>query len=139
MSAGQTSIAAFRALFEGSGQEIEAVLSDQVELRPPTYGKSWIGRELVGRLLGFASASFGGLTYTQVWGNDEDGYVLRFEGMLDGKPLSGVDIVRVDADGRIAQIEISARPPAAMLALRDRMGAHVRADPVASKLMGLPS
>ena len=128
-------VSAFRSLFEGSQTDLFDALCEDVELRPPTYAKSWIGRELVARLLQFASASFDGLTYTQVWGNADTGFVLRFEGISDGKPLSGVDIVRVDTSGRIVLIEIFARPPATMLALRDRMGAHVQGDSVVAELM----
>lgn len=130
------SVAAFQALFERLAPGIEAWLPDDVELRPPTYGKSWTGKELVGRLLNYASREFGGLVYTDVWCN-ADRYALRFEGEMDGRHFSGVDIVCLDREGRIALIEIFARPPAAMLALRDRMGAHIEADPVAARLMGL--
>ncbi|MGB3319853.1 MAG: hypothetical protein WA978_17330 [Sphingopyxis granuli] len=130
------SVAAFQALFEGTATEIDAWLRDDVALRPPTYGKTWTGKELVCRLLGFASEEFGGLVYTDAWSNG-DRYALRFEGEIDGKPFQGIDVVHLDRAGNIALIEIFARPPAAMLALRDRMSLHVRNDPVASRLMGL--
>jgi len=131
-----SAVAAFQSLFERLTPDIDLWLSDTVELRPPTYGKAWTGKDLVGRLLGFASQEFGGLVYTDSWCNG-DRYALRFEGEIDGKRFSGVDIVRLDRDGQIAVIEIFARPPAAMLALRDRMSIHVQTDPVAARLMGL--
>lgn len=130
------SVAAFQALFERLAPDIDVWLRDDVELRPPTYDKSWTGKELVGRLLAFASREFGGLVYTDSWCNG-DRYALRFEGEIEGRHFSGVDIVSLDREGLIARIEIFARPPAAMLALRDRMGAQVQADPVAARLMGL--
>src|SRR5690606_35209103 len=115
--------------FERLTPDIDMWLSDEVELRPPTYGKAWTGKDLVCRLLGFASQEFGGLFYTDSWSNG-DRYALRFEGEIDGKRFSGIDIVRLNRDGQIILIEIFARPPAAMLALRDRMRTHVQADPV---------
>lgn len=130
------SVAAFQSLFERLTPGIAIWLCDDVELRPPTYGKAWTGKELVRRLLAFAAQEFGGIVYTDVWCNG-DRYALRFEGELDGKRFSGVDIVCLDRNGLIMLVEIFARPPAAMLALRDRMGLHVRADPVAARLMGL--
>jgi len=130
------SVSAFQALFERLAPDLDSWLRDDVELRPPTYGKSWVGKELVRRLLGYASQEFGGLVYTDSWCNG-DRYALRFEGEIDGRRLSGVDIVCLDREGRIAVIEIFARPPAAMLALRDRMGSHIQSDPVAARLMGL--
>ena len=130
------SVAAFQALFERLVDDIDIWLCDGVELRPPTYGKAWTGKELVRRLLVYASREFGGLVYTDSWCNG-DRYALRFEGEIDGKHFSGIDIVHLDREGRIALVEIFARPPSAMLALRDRMGAHVQADLLAARLMGL--
>lgn len=129
-------VQAFQTLFECLTGDIDPWLGDAIELRPPTYGKSWTGKELVGRLLGFAAKEFGGLVYTDSWCNG-DRYALRFEGDIDDKRFSGVDIVCLDREGRIALVEIFARPPTAMLALRDRMRKHVQADPVAAGLMGL--
>jgi hypothetical protein len=129
-------VQAFQTLFERLTGDIDPWLGDAIELRPPTYGKSWTGKDLVGRLLGFAAKEFGGLVYTDSWCNG-DRYALRFEGDIDDKRVSGVDIVCLDREGRIALVEIFARPPTAMLALRDRMGMHVQADPVVARLMGL--
>lgn len=130
------SVAAFQALFERLAPDIDIWLRTDVELRPPTYGKSWTGKELVGRLLGYAAQEFGGLVYTDSWCNG-DRFALRFEGEVDGRHFSGVDIVCIDREGLIILVEIFARPPTAMLALRDRMGRHVQADLVAARLMGL--
>jgi len=130
------SVAAFQALFERPPGDIDIWLRDDVELRPPTYGKTWAGKVLVSRLLSYASEEFGGLFYTDGWCNG-DRFALRFEGEIDGRRFSGVDIVCLDREGKIALIEIFARPPAAMLKLRERMGAHIQSDPVAARLMGL--
>lgn len=129
-------IAAFQSFFERASLEIAPWLSDDVELRPPTYGKAWAGKSLVCRLLEFASAEFDGLVYTDGWCNGER-YALRFEGGVGDKRIAGVDIVHLDRTNRIALIEIFARPPGAVLALRDRMGTHVAKDPMTARLMGL--
>lgn len=129
------SVAAFQDLFERHAPDIDLWLREDVELRPPTYGKSWMGKQLVSRLLAYAAQEFGGLVYTDSWCNG-DRYALRFEGVIEERQFSGVDLVSLDREGRIALIEIFARPPAAMLALRDRMTTHIRADPVAARLMG---
>lgn len=128
-------ITAFRALFEQFTPGVDDWLRADVELRPPTYGKTWSGKDLVRRLLVYAAQEFQGLSYTDSW-SDGSSHILRFEGEIGGQRFSGVDIVHLDREGRIACIEIFARPPAAMLTLRDRMGAHVQADPVVARLMG---
>lgn len=127
---------AFKELFSGSNIDLEPFLRDDAELRPPTYGKSWFGKSLVAKLAGFAASEFGGLSYSTIWQNGEN-YVLRFSGHLDGKPVSGVDIVELDENGLIQLIEIFARPPGQMLQLRDRMGEHIRHNPDVAALMGL--
>jgi hypothetical protein len=133
-----TAIDAARALFEGTGVDaLEPWLDDHVELRPPTYGKSWRGKALVGRLLVFAARSMTGFRYTDVVVKDAL-HVLRFEAMVGGEPISGVDLVRCDAAGKIIEFEIFARPPRAVLALRDAMTEHVRGDPEVARLMSLP-
>ena len=128
-------ITTVRALFAGrQAVDIAAVLAEDVELRPPTYGKSWHGRPLVSHLLGFAAASFDALEYTDML---EAGglHMLRFQAQLGDLAMSGVDLVRLDAQGRIAVFEIFSRPPNAALLLLDRMTAHVRQSPEVLALM----
>lgn len=127
---------AFKQLFSSTNTDISMYLAEDVELRPPTYGKSWFGKPLVQRLVTFAAEEFGGLDYGKCW-FDEGSYVLRFDGRLDSKPFSGVDIVELDSEGKIALIEIFARPPAQMLQFRDRMGLRIKQDAAVSKAMRL--
>lgn len=130
-------IAEFTALFEaGDGRDAMNLLSEEAELRPPTYGKSWRGRPLVGRLLQFASLSLRRMRYTDSW-QAEAYHVLRFEGEVADQKISGVDLVRLDPDGRISSIEIFARPPRAVMALRDQMARHLRQAPEVAAMMGI--
>ncbi len=126
-----------RTLFEaGDGRDIAQSLHENVELRPPTYAKAWCGRFLVARLLSFASMSLRDMRYSGIWiGSDH--HVLRFDGRVADEPISGADLIRTDIDGLITQIEIFARPPRAVLKLRDQMGLHVRGDLDVAKAMGI--
>ena len=128
-------ITAICGLFAARQEEgIDAWLTDDIELRPPTYGKSWYGKPLVSRLLRFAAASFDSLRYTDCLG--EGGlYMLRFEAMVGDRALSGIDLVRLDADGRIMLFEIFSRPPKVALDLLARMGAHIEASDEVRALM----
>lgn len=133
----EQALAEFTALFEaGDGRDVISLLSEDVELRPPTYGKSWRGRPLVGRLLQFASLSLRRMRYTDSW-EAESHHVLRFEGEVADQKISGVDLVRLDPDGRISSIEIFARPPRAVIALRDQMATHLRQAPEVAAMMGI--
>lgn len=127
----------FQRLFEtGLGALSADHLAEEVRLRPPTYGKEWTGKALVGRLVTFAAEALGGLRYTDFW-QSGDRFVLRFEGRIRELAISGVDIVMVDGDGRICEIEIFARPPKSVLMLREEMGVRVAADELTATAMGL--
>ena len=132
-----SAIQAARSLFEaGEAGVIDSWLDPAVELRPPTYGKSWHGQSLVARLLGFAADAMTDFRYTDIVG-EQGLHVMRFEARIDDGAISGVDILRCNEAGAVTQFEIFARPPKAVLALRDAMGARVAADPEAARLMGL--
>jgi len=128
--------AARRQFEDGTVSALDDWLSEAAELRPPTYGKSWRGKALVSRLLGFAAEAMTGFRYTDVVG-DERLHILRFEANVGDERISGVDVVRCDPEGRIVEFEIFARPPKAVLALRDAMGVRVQSDAELAKMMGL--
>lgn len=125
------------ALFERKADTgLKSLLADDIELRPPTYGKSWTGRELVARLLKFAASSFSDFRYTDILSQDAMA-IMRFEALIEGIPISGVDLIRFADDGSISIFEIFVRPPQAALALRDAMGRHVRTDTEVAGWMGI--
>ncbi|MGE4322689.1 MAG: hypothetical protein AB7E60_06615 [Sphingobium sp.] len=128
-------IAMVKALFaQRRAVDIAAFLSDDVELRPPTYDTCWRGRALVAPLLDFAAASFDSLVYTDSL-EAKGLHMLRFEARLGDRALTGVDLIRLDAQGRITLFEIFSRPPDVALLLLERMAAHIRQSPQLLALM----
>jgi hypothetical protein len=126
---------AVRALFEhGRGDSLDDWLGDNI-LRPPTYGKFWYGRPLVRRLLRFAAGSMSDFRYTDEVSGDGL-HISRFEAKVGEHRISGVDLTRIDKARRIVQFEIFARPPKAVLALRDAMGVLVKGDAEVAAMMG---
>ena len=105
-----------------------ALLRDDVRLKPPTYWKTWQGVEPVRRLLGFAANNIDQLIYTHIYW-DGPHAAFQFTATVGGCELSGVDLVTLDEAGRIAEIEIVARPPKAVAFLGERMSASLRQDP----------
>jgi len=121
--------AAIKALFENrEAAAAVALLRDDVRLKPPTYLKTWEGIEPVRRLLGFAANNIDKLTYTRIYW-DGPHAAFQFIATVGGYELSGVDLVTLDDAGRIAEIEIVARPPRAVALLGERMGASLQQDP----------
>ncbi len=57
----------------------------------------------------------------------EDGHsvVLEFSAQVDGKQLKGIDMIRFDAQGKIAEFEVMIRPLSGLQALGAAMGARL--------------
>ena len=133
-------IVAVMALFEKRGPAaIANFLADSIELKPPTYWKTWTGKPAVSRLLGFAAQNIDDLRYVRQF-RQGDHYVLQFEASVSGMALSGVDVLALDGAGMIKEFEIFARPPNSVLELSKRMHASLQRDPFfASQQANAPS
>lgn len=122
-------IAATMALFEKRDHAaIANFLADDIELKPPTYWKTWTGKPAVSRLLGFAAENIDELRYVRQFHQGHH-HVLQFEASVGGMALSGVDVLTLDGDGMIKEFEIFARPPNSVLELSKRMLASLQRDP----------
>lgn len=102
-------------------------VAEAAVFRPPTYFKPWTGREELLVLLECAIEVFGkSFSYRRQW-ISEDGrdWCLEFEATIDGKALQGVDLVKLDQDGKIVEVSVLARPPNAVEALKSAMLAKV--------------
>lgn len=53
--------------------------------------------------------------------------MLEFETEIDGVVVNGVDIIRWDADGKIAEFKVMIRPLKAINLIHERMGAELAA------------
>jgi hypothetical protein len=53
---------------------------------------------------------------------DDGEQVLRFTGRVGEREVSGVDIVRADADGLVTELTVMIRPLKALLAVVEQMG-----------------
>lgn len=130
LSAHMPALNAFKALFETkSSLGLEAILADNIVLKPPTYAKAWNGKARVVALLGYAAANIDRLSYTRLYSADLH-YALYFEAEIGGIPFTGIDLLSFDGVGRISEIEIEARPPKAVAELSKRMGTSIQDDPL---------
>ena len=57
----------------------------------------------------------------------EDGAALIFEARVGERALHGLDLVRGDADGRIAELMVMVRPLSASIALAETIGPQLAA------------
>jgi hypothetical protein len=106
------------------------LLAPDVSLGAPPYWQRLEGEALVRFLLGLILETLEGFTYHRQW-RDGAELALEFTGKVDGLDLQGIDLITLDASGRIARIDVLMRPVNAVQALiatvAPRMQAHLAA------------
>ena len=113
---------AFRAAVEAGDLDamIDALAPDVVFHSPITF-RPFEGREAVGMLLGVVTRTFEDFRYTDEL--DADGRrALIFQARVGDKQLEGLDLLRFDADGKIADFTVMVRPLSAAMALAEAVG-----------------
>ena len=112
----------------GEEDDILTILAEDVTFLPPTYYRSWVGRNAVAAVLGHVGHVFIDFSYRRILGEGND-WALEFTckvGDLDGV---GVDLITLDSDGMISKIEVAMRPHKTVGALRDAINMRVMRDP----------
>jgi hypothetical protein len=98
----------------------EELFSPEVVFRSPAVFKPYEGLEALGVLLRAVAETFEDFRYVdQV--ETGDTAVLVFEARVGDRNLDGVDILRFDADGRIAEMMVMIRPLSGLNALAEAM------------------
>ncbi len=118
---------AFREAVEaGDLDAATALLAADVVFRSPAVFKPYEGAEAVSRLLRTVFAVFEDFRYTdELAGSDAE--VLVFEARVGDKALQGIDLIRDDGSGRIAEFTVMVRPASGLMALATEMGARLSA------------
>ena len=104
---------------------LDEILADDVEFRPPTYWKARHGKLEAALILGTVAGVFEDFRYHREWVDGSD-WALEFTARVGALSLKGVDLVRLDDEGKIAEFEVVARPPNAVAALRAEMEERLR-------------
>jgi SnoaL-like domain len=101
--------------------KLEEVFSPEVVFRSPAVFKPYSGLDAVRALLGTVAEVLEDFRYAdQV--ETGDTAVLVFEARVGDRQLDGVDILRFDADGRIAELMVMIRPLSGLNAVAEEMG-----------------
>jgi hypothetical protein len=103
------------------GSALPGLIAEDAVFHSPAVHTPQAGRDLVAAYLTGAFAVLGPeLTYVQEWAGERDA-VLRFTSVVDGLQVEGVDLIRWDDDGRIADFTVMIRPFKALQAVMARM------------------
>jgi SnoaL-like domain len=99
-------------------------LADDVVFNSPVAFKPFEGRETVGKVLEAVFNTFEDFRYTDEL--DGDGvHALVFRAHVGDKQLEGIDVLRLNDDGQIADFTVLVRPASGLMALAEAMGPKV--------------
>jgi hypothetical protein len=113
----------FRAAVETKNFDLViATLAPDVHFRSPAVFKPYDGAETVGMLLRAVAVVLGPTLSYQWQVQEEDREVLCFKATVGGRELEGVDLLRYDDQGRVAELVVMMRPASGLMAMRDEMG-----------------
>jgi hypothetical protein len=114
--------AAFRAAVERGeiGSTAELLAADVVFHSPVTF-HPFIGRETVSALLALVADTFEDFRYTDELESD-GAHALIFRASVEGKELEGIDLLRLDEQGLIADFTVMVRPLSGLLPFAQAMG-----------------
>jgi hypothetical protein len=105
---------------------IDDFLTEETELCSPAFWTPKKGRAYVGTVLRAVVSGVENFRYTGEWAGDGR-LVLEFQGEVGGVALKGIDIISLDAEGRIARIEVLVRPMNGLAAIAEMVkGAFAR-------------
>jgi len=113
---------AFRNAVEAEDLDgMVAALADDVVFHSPITFKPFEGREAVGTLLGVVFRTFEDFRYTDELDGDEV-KALVFKARVGDKQVEGLDLLRFDNAGRIADFTVMVRPLSGATALAEAVG-----------------
>ena len=103
-----------------------ALLAEDVVFRSPAVFKPYEGRETVETILRTVFDVFEDFRYTDEL-DGEDVHGLVFEARIGDRSLQGIDLLRPDPHGEIAEFTVMIRPASGLVALAERMAPALQA------------
>jgi len=104
--------------------QLARIASDAVVFRSPAVYTPFVGKEAFLLIIGTVTEIFEDFRYHRQFATAEgDSAVLEFAARIGDKSLKGIDMIRFDEDGLIAEFEVMIRPANALMVLAERMGA----------------
>jgi SnoaL-like domain len=112
----------FRAAVERSDLDaVRELLAPDIVFHSPVTFHPFVGRETVAQLLSLVAQTFEGFRYTDELLSD-GAHALIFTASIQGKQLEGVDLLRFDSHGLIADFTVMLRPLSGLIPFAQAMG-----------------
>lgn len=107
------------------GEKLRGHVHPHCKFSPPTYFKDWEGRDEFLHIISCVGEVFGkSFVYSRQWVSpDGRDWALEFTANIGEKNLliHGIDLVKLDEDGKIIDFAVLARPPSAVAELKSQM------------------
>ena len=102
---------------------IAAISRDDVVFRSPAVFKPYVSVMALGLILNTVVQVFENFTYHRQFVSDDGlNVVLEFSATIGDRELKGIDMIRFDESGKIAEFEVMVRPLSGLQALAAEMG-----------------
>jgi hypothetical protein len=111
---------------QGNLAAAEDLLAPDIVFHSPATFHPFVGRETVMRLLGLVAETFENFRYTDEL-SAGDVHALIFRASIGGRELEGIDLLRLDSDGLIADFTVMLRPISGLLPFAQAMGEKAQA------------
>ena len=111
----------FRAAAESKDfSALEEIFAEDVVFRSPAVFKPYEGRDATGMILHTVSGVFEDFRYTdQV--ETGDTAMLAFSARVGDRELDGIDLLRLDGEGKVREMAVYIRPMSGLHALAEAM------------------
>lgn len=105
---------------------LDNLLADEVEFHSPTLWKPKEGKDVTKYILMMISQIFSDFEYHREF-ELEDNFGLEFSAKVDGKAVKGIDLIRLNDEGKIIHFEVMIRPLNTLQLIFEKMTAELQA------------
>jgi hypothetical protein len=119
--------ASFRAAVERWDVDaLSALFAPDIVFHSPVTVEPFVGRDTVAKVLSLVAETFENFRYTDEL-EAEDAHALIFRASVGDNELEGVDLIRPDAQGLIAEFTVMIRPITGLIPFAQAMGPKIAA------------
>lgn len=104
-----------------NAENLDEILTDEVKFHSPFVWKPKLGKPMTTAILLAVTEIFEDFRYVREIKNDFQ-WALEFEATVEELSLRGVDLIELDADGKIVDFEVMIRPANALQKVGEAVG-----------------
>jgi SnoaL-like domain len=134
LKAEQTLQAWHRMVAAGNLGQVATLCAPDAVFRSPVAFTPYRGADLVAAFLQQAAHTFSDFRYHRTFTSGGRNVVLEFSATVGDRSLKGIDMIRFDDEGRIAEFEVMVRPASGLQALGAEMAR--RMNPILAAVKG---